>query len=95
MPEVLYKQVDGVRVPLTDEEMAQREAIAAAFDLDFRFVRSERNGRLAMSDWTQAADSPLSDEKKAEWAAHRQDLRDYPSQADKVSELPDWPTPPE
>ncbi len=31
---------------------------------------------LQKSDWTQGADSPLSDEKKAEWAAYRQQWRD-------------------
>jgi hypothetical protein len=41
------------------------------------------------------ADTPLTAEKVAEWATYRQELRDYPSQSDKVSTLPDWPTPPE
>ena len=35
-----------------------------------------RNAKLAESDWTQAADSPLSDSKKAEWKTYRQSLRD-------------------
>ncbi len=35
-----------------------------------------RASALQDSDWTQGADSPLSDEKKAEWAAYRQALRD-------------------
>ena len=38
-----------------------------------------RNAKLAQSDWTQAADSPLSDSKKAEWKTYRQALRDLPS----------------
>jgi len=38
-----------------------------------------RNAKLAESDWTQAADSPLSDSKKAEWKTYRQTLRDLPS----------------
>ena len=29
-----------------------------------------RNTKLAESDWTQAADSPLSDSKKAEWKTY-------------------------
>ena len=33
---------------------------------------------LKESDWTQMTDSPLSDEKKAEWAVYRQALRDLP-----------------
>lgn len=53
-------------------------------------VISARNASLAASDWTQLADSPLSTEQKAAWAAYRQQLRDIPSQ----SGFPDnviWP----
>ena len=57
-------------------------------------VRMERNSKLSQSDWTQTSDSPLTDEKKAEWAAYRQELRDLPSKHSKVSEVV-WPTPPE
>ena len=39
-------------------------------------VRAERNRLLLESDWTQSADSPLSDSKKTEWATYRQALRD-------------------
>lgn len=43
-------------------------------------VRNLRNRLLQMSDWTQGLDSPLSDSKKAEWAAYRQSLRDITNQ---------------
>lgn len=39
-------------------------------------MRQERDYLLFRSDWTQANDSPLSAEKKAEWATYRQKLRD-------------------
>lgn len=39
-------------------------------------IRRKRNFLLDTSDWTQMPDSPLSSEKKAEWAAYRQQLRD-------------------
>ena len=39
-------------------------------------VRKIRSMKLGMSDWTQGADSPLSNEKKAEWVTYRQALRD-------------------
>ena len=42
-------------------------------------LKSERNSLLKNSDWTQASDSPLSDDKKKEWATYRQTLRDLPS----------------
>lgn len=42
-------------------------------------VRRGRDSALAASDWTQAADSPLSSDKKTEWATYRASLRDVPS----------------
>ena len=44
-------------------------------------VRAERDARLAVCDWTQMPDAPLSTEAKAAWAAYRQQLRDVPGQA--------------
>ena len=44
-----------------------------------RHFRQIRDMKLKRCDWTQATDSPLSDEKKAEWATYRQQLRDLPS----------------
>lgn len=47
------------------------------YTTDFEeLIRKNRNAKLSASDWTQGADSPLSDAKKAEWAAYRQALRD-------------------
>ena len=56
-------------------------------------LRSSRNKVLANSDWTQAADSPLSDAKKAEWATYRQQLRDLPANTSDPAN-PTWPAPP-
>lgn len=78
----------------TDEEKAAAVKMAEDADKDFTQIRLSRNQRLAGTDWTQGADSPLTDAKKAEWATYRQELRDYPAQSDRVSTLPDWPTPP-
>ena len=47
-------------------------------DVNF-LLRLERNKRLTESDWTQANDSPLSSDKKTEWATYRQALRDLPA----------------
>ena len=63
----------------------------------FNEVRGERQKKLAMSDWTQTIDSPLSDSKKAEWATYRQALRDVPANNSDATDLSDiiWPTKPE
>ena len=81
-------------VDYTDEEKAAAAKLVEDADKDFTSVRLSRNQRLAGTDWTQGADSPLSNSKKAEWATYRQELRDYPSTASKVSELGAWPTEP-
>ena len=59
-------------------------------------VRHDRGQELYSSDWTQFPDSPLSDSKKAEWAAYRQALRDVPANNSEVTDLNDiiWPTSP-
>ena len=60
-------------------------------------VRTQRGEKLFKSDWTQGADSPLSDEKKAEWRTYRQALRDImaslPADLDDPENI-SWPTEP-
>lgn len=58
-------------------------------------LRHKRNTLLKACDWTQGADSPLSDSKKTEWATYRQALRDLPStnSASAYKQIV-WPTPP-
>ena len=78
---------------LSEEEEADEEYETA---VGFDHVRGQRDHLLSVSDWTtNSSDSPLSDEKKAEWVTYRQALRDYPDQAARVSDLPDWPTAPD
>ena len=85
-----YVDTDGVvRNRATVREFTQNE-------LTDRFIRSRRSYLLVASDWTQAADSPLSEAKKAEWATYRQALRDLTSAYPNVQEEGDvtWPTEP-
>jgi len=61
------------------------------------WMRDRRNKLLTASDWTQGADSPLSDAKKAEWQTYRTALRDLPnSYTDGISAKSDvvWPVKP-
>ena len=53
-------------------------------------VRQARDKLLAMSDWTQAPDSPVD---QAAWAAYRQALRDIPQQAGFPRDVA-WPEKP-
>tara|TARA_R100000278_G_scaffold115754_2_gene94845 strand:- start:3145 stop:3516 length:372 start_codon:yes stop_codon:yes gene_type:complete len=60
-------------------------------------VRTIRNGLLEDSDWTQSPDSPLTTEKKTEWATYRQALRDVPATNSSVTDIDSvvWPTKPQ
>ena len=62
----------------------------------FTLIRQERDLRLYQCDWTQAADSPLTDAKKAEWATYRQYLRTIPIDNSDVIDIDGvaWPTAP-
>lgn len=55
-------------------------------------LRNLRRDKLIECDWTQMSDTPLSPEKKAEWATYRQALRDFPDTCDP--ENPRWPPTP-
>ena len=66
--------VDGVHTVI---ERSQQEID----EINMTYLRNQRNFLLKESDWTQFADSPLTTEKKAEWALYRQALRDLPSNA--------------
>lgn len=60
-------------------------------------IRERRKLLLQACDWTQGADSPLTPEKKSQWAAYRQALRDLPDEQGGVNSIDDvaWPTPPQ
>ena len=95
----MHKIVNGQRVELTADEIAQKEAEeaawnAGAFDRAIADLRSRRNQLLASSDWTQCADVALPDDKA--WRDYRQALRDLPAglrTADDVSAV-EYPTAP-
>tara|TARA_Y100000015_G_scaffold42884_1_gene51323 strand:+ start:1389 stop:1850 length:462 start_codon:yes stop_codon:yes gene_type:complete len=72
---------DGNWVQQWTIQDASAETINDRTTLEASLVRAERGARLEQSDWTQMADSPLTDEKKAEWATYRQSLRDMTSQS--------------
>ena len=56
--------------------------------------RTKRNTKLAETDWTQAADSPLTDEVKTEWQTYRETLRNLPSNTPDPAN-PTWPDEPQ
>ena len=72
-----HKLVDGVKVILSDAEIAQRQAEeaawnAGAFDRAMQSLRAKRNSLLAATDYLALSDNTLS----SEMSAYRQALRD-------------------
>lgn len=57
-------------MPLPDGELT--------ISLEWNEVRIARDALIEATDWTQVTDCPLSDEKKTEFLAYRQALRDIP-----------------
>jgi Phage tail assembly chaperone protein len=90
---VLYADELGnyYETPPEDSDVQDSPSLPEAIDN----VRTYRNQLLADSDWTQIADSPLTDTQRAQWRVYRQALRDYPSLVNvALWSAPDWPTPP-
>ncbi len=87
------KVVNGVYYDLTAAEEAELVARAEAADLDMTMVRSQRDGLLRSTDWTQVGDAALGDHTAEEYAEWRQALRDLPSVYSRVSEVV-WPLSP-
>ena len=81
---------EGNVTTAADNEAAYRARIDAEAGVS---VRAERDKKLTETDWTQVADSPLSSDKKTEWAAYRTSLRDLPS-ASGFPHTMTWPTEP-
>ena len=90
--------INGIKVPFTAEEEAQWDAnelayANGAFDRKIRQLRSERNIKLAETDFYALSDNTLSDEMKQ----YRKDLRDITIGLSTVEDVNNvtWPTKPE
>jgi hypothetical protein len=72
-----HKLVDGIQIPLSAEEIAQRQAEETAwnngaFDRSLASLRAKRNSLLAATDFYALSDNTLS----AAMSSYRQSLRD-------------------
>tara|TARA_B100001939_G_scaffold227876_1_gene196202 strand:+ start:1510 stop:1797 length:288 start_codon:yes stop_codon:yes gene_type:complete len=73
----MFKLVNGIKVNLTSEEIAVRQAEETAwnngaFDRAMSKLRTERNSKLAETDYLALSDHTLSDDMNT----YRQNLRD-------------------
>lgn len=74
--------------PYTPEQMDQARQMA------WDGLRGQRNMFLAMSDWTQLPDVPLTPTQVDAWRVYRQQLRDYMGTVTDPFNPPAWPVPP-
>ena len=90
----LYHSTPNGQIPFTAEEEAewdseQAEYAATVDDRAAAKVRTERDSKLAETDWTASTDVTMT----AEMTTYRQALRDVPAQAGFPSTIA-WPTSP-
>ena len=80
------------------KEVVTDDTAKAAWELaqEWRQIRQERNRLLSESDWTQGGDSPLTTQKKSDWAKYRTSLRTLPEDQSSKTKYSDitWPTKP-
>lgn len=88
-----YKLVDGVEVPLTEDDLAQMAVDAATVpERQWELVRVERNAKLADTDWWVTKASEAGGSISPEQHAYRQALRDITDQSDPFNIV--WPVAP-
>ena len=94
-----HHNINGVQVPFTAEEEAQRDAEEQAwnndaFDRAIANLRQRRNSLIASSDWVMMSDSPIAD--KTAWETYRQALRDITENLTTVEQVKavEFPTKP-
>ena len=95
----MHKLVNGIKVDLTAEEIAQRQAEEqawnnGAFDRAMADLRQRRDAMLKSCDWVMMSDSPIAD--KSNWETYRQALRDITENLTTVEQVQavEFPTKP-
>jgi len=83
-----YKLLNGTRIECTAEEVAELDAMKAAwdskaFDRAIAELRFNRNQLLKETDWMANSDVTMSDE----WKTYRQDLRDITNGLTTVEQI--------
>ena len=87
-----HHNINGVQVPFTAEEEAQRDAEEqawndGAFDRAIADLRQRRNNLLSSSDWTQLPDTTLTNDEKTSWMNYRTELRNITNGLTTVEEV--------
>lgn len=88
-PEVTW-YTDTVTLVYIKRDKTLEERAAGLEEYNLRVNRTQRNGMLQKSDWTQLSDAPLTEIEKARWVTYRQALRNIDFAADQYI----WPIQP-
>ena len=89
-----FDALDLYHVDTTTKTLIKKpDADAIATTKKWDTVKLCRNTLLANSDWTQAPDNALTAQKKQQWIAYRQALRDITNQPDPAAIV--WPKSPD
>ena len=92
---IAYYDDYGVEYPQPPEGA---EVIDAPYTYDeaMAALRTERDRRLQLCDWTQLPDVPLTPAMVTQWRAYRHDLRNVPELVESLGwdGVVNWPTPP-
>lgn len=96
LPGEVFFELDDMVDILISEDGKTFTPILVDMEFEQSRIRHVRTSLLAGCDWTQNLDIQLSEEKRLEWAAYRQALRDLPEeQSGLVFEDVVWPNPPQ
>ena len=91
----MIKYVNGIKVNLTDTEIAEINSTYTAeyaFNFNMQMLRAKRNSLLAQTDYLALSDQTMS----AEMTTYRQALRDITEGLTTVEDVNNvvWPTKP-
>jgi len=90
-----YKQVDGQRIQLTDEEQKEFESRDFSDAKKLSMLRYDRDRLLKQSDWIviKEREEGGSVSNFADWKKYRQELRDITNTYKSLEDVK-WPTAP-
>ena len=92
-PEKLERIIaeDIARMNENNAKSAEELGIVPSAEDDMNWLRSERDRRIAETDWTQLPDVPEA--TRTMWQTYRQTLRDVPQNYTNMIDVV-WPTKP-
>ena len=90
-----YKQVDGQRIQMTDEEQKEFESRDFSDAKKLSMLRYDRDRLLKQSDWIviKEREEGGSVSNFADWKKYRQELRDITNTYKSLEDVK-WPTAP-